>query len=100
LLAGIVAALLHNVLYRLHWIQYGSDMSANFYGAMAGWSVCFLTTCVVSLWTARKTTEELQGVVYQRHPTEEKTTPRLMRAPWVMAIAIAAFCILLNWIFR
>jgi len=100
LLAGILAALLHNILYRLHWIHYGSDMSANFYGAIAGWSVCFVTTCAISLCTARKPAEELQGVVFERHPLEEKTTPRLMRTPWIMATTIAAICILLNWIFR
>jgi SSS family solute:Na+ symporter len=100
LLAGILAALLHNILFRLHWIHYGSDMSANFYGAMAGWTVCFATTCVVSLWTARKPAEQLAGVVFQRHPAEEKSKPHLMRAPWIMAVTIAVICILLNWIFR
>jgi solute:Na+ symporter, SSS family len=100
LLAGVLAALLHNILYRLHWIHYGSDMSANFYGAIAGWSVCFLTKCVISLCTAKKPAEELQGVVFERHPSEGESMPRLMRPPWIMATTIAVICILLNWIFR
>jgi hypothetical protein len=52
------------------------------------------------MWTAKKPAEELEGVVFQRHPSEEKIAPRLMRAPWIMATTIAAICILLNWIFR
>ncbi|MES2220582.1 MAG: Na+/galactose cotransporter, partial [Acidobacteriota bacterium] len=100
LLAGILAAFLHNVLYRMHWIHYGSDMSANFYGAMAGWSVCFVTTCAISLWTAKKPVEQLRSVVFKRHAFDQTNTPSQMRAPWIMATAIAAACLLLNWIFR
>ena len=99
LLAGITAALLHNIVYRMHWISYGSDMSANFYGAMVGWSVCFLTTCAVSMFTAKKPAEQLGGVVYQPHPSEANRSPSLMRAPWIMASAIAGICIVLNWLF-
>jgi len=35
----------HYLAYNRHWLPYGSDMSANFYGAACGWAVCFVVTC-------------------------------------------------------
>lgn len=100
LLAGIGTAFAHQLLYREHWVQYGSDMTANFYGAFYGWGACFLVTCAVSLVTPAKAAAELSGVVYQRKQADLSVTGHTMRTPWLMAVAITIVCILLNWIFR
>jgi solute:Na+ symporter, SSS family len=99
LLAGTGTALIHHLLYSYGRVRYGSDMTANFYGAMYAWGACFLVTCGVSLFTTAKPLAELQGVVYQRGAVEDRTSTTL-RSPWVMASIIAVVCVVLNWLFR
>jgi Na+/proline symporter len=59
LLLGVLSSIAHNFAYRMHWITYGSDMSANFYGAILAWASCFLVTALLSAFTAAKSREEL-----------------------------------------
>jgi solute:Na+ symporter, SSS family len=53
LVSGTFAALLHYIAYHFHWLPYGSDMTANFYGALCAWCVCFLVTAAVSAVTTQ-----------------------------------------------
>jgi SSS family solute:Na+ symporter len=96
LLAGILTALLHRVLYDAHLLPYGSDMSANFYGAVAAWIICFTVTITVSVFTEPKCDEDLVGLVYQRTPVASEANTGF-RGAWTMAAAILAVCIILNW---
>jgi SSS family solute:Na+ symporter len=98
LLAGTVAAILHRAAYSAHLVRYGSDMSANFYGAIIAWMVCFLVTCLVSSVTRDKPPEELVGLVYTRASAVEGSRSRA--AMWSLAGVIAAACLVLNWWFR
>jgi len=94
LVAGTLAAGLHYLAYRSHWIPYGSDMTANFYGAICAWTVCFVVTVGVSGVTRRKPLEELAGLVYE--PQEAGSNSKM---PWVFAGVVAVALAILNWIF-
>jgi SSS family solute:Na+ symporter len=97
LLAGTVAAILHRAAYGFDIIHYGSDMSANFYGAIAAWLVCFVVTCAVSCVTRKKAPEELAGIVYTR---ASGASTRNRKVTWSLAGAVAIVCVALNWWFR
>ncbi len=99
LVAGTLAALGHYLAYRSQWLRYGSDMTANFYGAICGWTVCFAVTVLVSLVTARKPEEELRGLVYDSRDHASGRSPARMRQAWLFAAAVAIACVILNWIF-
>ncbi|MFB3921571.1 MAG: sodium:solute symporter family protein [Terriglobia bacterium] len=94
LVAGTLAAGLHYLAYRWRWIPYGSDMAANFYGAITAWTVCFVVTSLVSLGTRRKPPEELAGLVHEPREAAFKS-----KFPWVFAGIVALALALLNWIF-
>jgi SSS family solute:Na+ symporter len=97
LFAGTLAALLHHLAYHFHWLAYGSDMTANFYGAICAWTVCFLVTAGVSIVTPRKPMEGLSGLVYQAPPPG--TALGKMKAAWLFAALVVAGLVILNWIF-
>jgi SSS family solute:Na+ symporter len=99
LLSGILGAAGHYTLYHYKVINYPSDMAANFYQAIYAFSICFLVTVVVSLFTAPKKDEELVGLVYALTPK-----PCTSHLPWydrpgILAIGILALCLVLNIIF-
>ena len=98
LLAGIGAAVAHRVAYSAQLLHYGSDMTANFYGAIAAWVVCFAVTCLVSMITARRAPEELAGLVYSRNANKSRNQGHV--GAWTLAGVVAAACIVLNWWFR
>ena len=97
LVAGTLTAVIHYVAYRSHLLPYGSDMTANFYGAMCAWVVCFVVTVGVSLATRRKPAEALEGLVYQSRPKPESTMN--MKGVWIFAGLVAAALVVLNWVF-
>jgi SSS family solute:Na+ symporter len=94
LVAGTLAAGVHYLAYRARWIPYGSDMAANFYGAICAWTVCFLVTSGVSVVTRRKPVEELAGLVH-----DPKSAGFESKIPWVFAGVVAVALAILNWIF-
>ncbi len=98
LLAGTAASLLHRLAYSTHLLSYGSDMTANFYGAMTAWSVCFLITCAVSAVTTKKTSEELAGLVYS--PPSAQAVGQRHAGAWVLAGVVIVTSVALNWLFR
>jgi SSS family solute:Na+ symporter len=97
LICGMLAAIAHNFAFRLHLLQYGSEMIANFYGAIYGWSVCMIATIAISLFTRRKTAGELAGITYH---TQISTMKRVPAGSWIFAIILIALCALLNYLFR
>ena len=98
LLAGTVASVLHRFAYSSHVLRYGSDMSANFYGAITAWAVCFAVTSMVSCFTRKKAPEELVGLVYAGSSAGSGVRSRV--GVWSLAGAVAAVCTALNWWFR
>jgi len=99
LVAGTLAALAHYIAYNRRWLPYGSDMSANFYGAACGWTVCFLVTCGVSLFTSRKPRAELAGLVYSPGDPATSSSPGRIRQAWLFAAVITVVLLILNWLF-
>ena len=99
LLLGTLASLLHRYAYSAHLLRYGSDMSANFYGAMAGWAVALVTTTVVSAFTEPRPFAELQGLIFER--SRRKLAARdVIFGPIGLSAGIAIACIGLNWWLR
>jgi SSS family solute:Na+ symporter len=97
LLAGLAVSVTHTLLLHVHLLTYGSDMSANFYGAIYAWVSCFLATVLVSLVTRRKSREELAGVTYF---TQKAGATRISAGSWLLAGTVLAACLALNIIFR
>lgn len=92
LLSGTLASLLHHAAYSSGMLPYGSDMSANFYGAVFGWCICLIVTTVVSIFTRRKPVAELDGVVFSRR----NLNASVLRGLWSVAAVIGIICIALN----
>jgi SSS family solute:Na+ symporter len=95
LVVGTAAAAAHYLAYSAGLLSYGTEMTANFYGAIAGWAACFATTVAVSLFTARKPEAELAGLVYGRLGPLEAAR----RKPWLFAALILAGLVVLNVLF-
>ncbi len=80
-------------------VHYGSDMTANFYGAAVGWGVCFAVTAGSAPSRRGSPTAELVGLVYDgKTGGAAHERARLGRAKW-LAAAVAAVLLLLNWLF-
>jgi SSS family solute:Na+ symporter len=97
LLAGILASAAHNWAFHMRWLHYGSDMSANFYGAILAFSVCLAITAMISFFTARKPISDLAGLTYQ---TRNRKIDAVPAQSYLLAFAIALVCLLLNFVFR
>jgi SSS family solute:Na+ symporter len=98
LVSGTCGSLIHYLLYRVHWLPYSSDMTANFYGAICGWTVCFCVTCVVSAFTDARKPEELAGLV-RTGDNAGSGGAWSLRAAWAASVMILTVAFVLNWIF-
>ena len=96
LLCGVIVAAIHNFAVRFGALPYGSQMLANFYGAIYGWVTCVFVVTIVSRFTTPKPADQMQGITYF---TQEHNV-RLPAASLWLAAAIAATCIALNLLFR
>lgn len=97
LLSGIVVSAMDDIAYRMGMIHYGSDMSADFYGAILAFSVCLVVTVVISSFTARKFPSELAGLTYQ---TSDRQSAAIPVRSYLLAVVVALVCLLLNVLFR
>jgi SSS family solute:Na+ symporter len=97
LIFGMLAAIAHNFAFRLHLLHYGSEMTANFYGAIYGWLVCMIATMVISLFTPRKPVAELRGITYH---TQIAARKRIPAGSWIFATILIGACVFLNYLFR
>ncbi len=98
LATGTLAALSHYLAFRAGWLRYGSDMTANFYGAICGWTTCFIVTIIVSLFTNRKPASELAGLVYEAG-RQTGVSGKRMKQAWLFAGLILLVLTFLNWLF-
>ena len=97
LLCGVLAAAFHNLGVRYGVIVYGSQMLANFYGAIYGWTTCLAITAILSRFTKRKPVAELKGVTYF---TQDQRWQHISTRSWVLATSVLLACLVLNFIFR
>jgi SSS family solute:Na+ symporter len=109
LLSGTAAAALHHMLTLpfgsepgikggklavLH--TYPSEMAQGFWTAIFAWSVCFVVTIVVSLFTTPREDKELVGLVYSLTPhTSEEHLPWYQR-PVVLGVVVLILALGLN----
>lgn len=97
LMLGTLLSILHNLAYRMNWIQYGSDMNANFYGAILAFTSCFLLTALLSLFTRAKPGEELANLTYW---TGTRIGIKIPRTAIAFASLAVFLCIVLSVLFR
>jgi len=107
LLAGTTAAALTHGLTIAEdkggWIATAhtlpSTMAQNFWIAICAWSVCFVVTLVVSLATAPRLENELQGLVYGLTPIPHDAGEPWYRRPGPLAVVVGVALLVLNLIF-
>ncbi len=100
LLGGIATAAVHYVLAsKKIFISYGSEMSANFYGAVAAWTVCFVLTILISFFTKKRSENELVGLVYSLTPKQDRSMIPLYLKPGFLAVIILVLTLVLNFLF-
>jgi SSS family solute:Na+ symporter len=87
---GWLGAILHH---------YPSDMAQNFWTAIWAWSVCFVVTIVISVFTRPRPEGELRGLVYSL--TERPRDEGLVwwQRPATLAVGVLAMTLALNIIF-
>jgi SSS family solute:Na+ symporter len=98
LLLGIGAGLLHHLLCHLGMLHYATDMAAAFYGAIASWTTCFVSTVAVSWATRPIPPTRLVGLVYQLTPRAPASGPWYAQ-PSVTAVGVLCCVVFLNWAF-
>jgi len=98
LLIGISVGVGHNMAARAHLISYGSQMSANFYGAIYAWCVTMTAISVISVFTRGKNRLELEGLVCEIRSIRGAT--RATRSMLALALLLALACVTLNVWFR
>jgi SSS family solute:Na+ symporter len=90
-----------HLLYSKGTISFGSDLSADFWGAIIAFGADAIVTVVVSLATQPRPVEELQGLVWgmaETDPDADLERPWWQR-PVVLAVIILALAVVLNIIF-
>src|ERR1700738_4149114 len=113
LISGTVAAVVHHGLtisagstpgVKGAWIAtvhtYPSQMAQNFYTAIYAWTVCFLVTILISLFTKPRREEELKGLVYALTEKATETGGRWFMRPVPLGIGVLILTLILNLIFR
>jgi len=79
---------------------YPSDMAKNFWGAIVAWTMCFVVTIVVSLFTRPRPAEQLKGLVYSLTPRITERGLAWYRRPAALGIVVLVVAVLLNLYFR
>ena len=62
-------------------------------------SVCFVTTIIVSLATRPRPAEELRGLVYALTPKPEDPERTWYKRPAALAVAVLVLTVALNFLF-
>lgn len=93
-LTGLVLSIFHQVLVLAGVLHYGSQMTANFYGAILGFSVALGASAIFSKTVPVAETANLES-------TARESWRHHIRGP-VVACGVCVFglCLVFNWIFR
>jgi solute:Na+ symporter, SSS family len=78
---------------------YPSEMAQNFWTAIFAWSVCFIVTILISLFTEPRPDNDLKGLVYALTPIPHDRNLPWHKRPGPLAIGVLAMTIALNLIF-
>jgi SSS family solute:Na+ symporter len=104
LLAGMGSSFTMFLAVKFDWIDprmltlsnVQSDMAANFWRAWWAWLICFVLTILISLFTKKKTDEELVGLVKGLTPAAGADGIPWYRKPETFAIVSVIVLIILN----
>ncbi len=107
LVTGMVSSFLLFLAVKFAWIDPAaitlseptSDMAANFWRAWWAWVICFVATIVVSLFTEKKSKDELIGLVKGLVKEEASTAVPFVKKPEFYAILSLIVLVLLNLYF-
>lgn len=85
-------------------LSYPTLMAGNFWRAVFGWTVCFVVTIAVSLFTKPKRKRELIGLVWGLSKKPLVVTGKAVKEPWyvnppILGMIALAITIILNIIF-
>ena len=81
-------------------VSFTSSMAQNFWLAIVAWSVCFMFTILISLFTARtKSDEELKGLVYSLTAKQREENEPVWMRPAVVGSLVLFGALILNIIF-
>jgi solute:Na+ symporter, SSS family len=97
LLLGTLSSIAHNLAYRMHWISYGSDMSANFYGAIFAFMSCLATTTILSALAPARSVEAVVDLTYWTRANRGNQIPKITV---VLAFVAITICLYLSILFR
>jgi SSS family solute:Na+ symporter len=79
---------------------YPSEMAQNFWTAIWAWTVCFLATIAISLFTAQKKTDaDLTGLVYSLTPRPKEEHLPFWKTPEGFGVLVLVLAVVLNVIF-
>jgi solute:Na+ symporter, SSS family len=78
---------------------YPSEMAQNFWTAIFAWTICFITTIVVSWLTQPRPPEELKGLVYSLTSKVRDTGLAWYEKPSTLGVVVLGLLIFLNVIF-
>jgi solute:Na+ symporter, SSS family len=107
LLAGTGSSVAMYTAVKIHpaWIRYvalspdAKDMAENVYRALWSLLICIFVTIIVSLFTEKKSREQLEGLVwsYTKMPAAEPMP--IWKKPVFWAVGVAIFFGVLQWMF-
>jgi solute:Na+ symporter, SSS family len=100
MIAGVAGSIGHYLAYRVGLLHYRTDMAADFYGAMAGWTAAMVVTVAFSLLTAPPPSEKLGTLVYSKQGRSETTMHRWYTSVGFQGVCILSVTLLLNILFR
>jgi solute:Na+ symporter, SSS family len=105
MLTGILAAMVHFLLYRFGYLHYASDLLMDFYGGFYGFCVSLIVTVTLTAFQGIRRSEEslsatdFRGLVYWETPASQIKTQPWYRTPIAVAGAAAVLVIILNILF-
>ncbi|MGC8641390.1 MAG: sodium:solute symporter family protein [Isosphaeraceae bacterium] len=92
-IVGVKGGWIH-VLY-----TFPNEMAQNFWLAIVAWTVCFVLTIVVSLFTAPRPDKELVGLVYSLTEKPEEGHLAWYQRPLSLGILVLLMTLALNFVF-
>ena len=104
LVLGMGSSIIMYLAVKFQWISLSlitmsdvsSDMAANFWRAWWAWLICFFATIIISLFTKKKSKEELVGLVKGLTPETIDKELRLIQKPEFWAIISLIILVILN----
>ncbi|MBL7714340.1 MAG: sodium:solute symporter family protein [Bdellovibrionales bacterium] len=79
-------------------VQYGSSMSQAFWIAINAWTVCFVSTILISFFGKPKSDSDLKGLVYSLTKIETKSD-RGLKGPLFLGAVVLLMTAILNFLF-